>query len=88
MMNKMKSQITRKWQWSFLLIYFKCTCACVCVCVCVCVLHLSLLRPEKGIRAAWAGVTGSCEPANMGAGMQTHVLRKRNFTTKPSLLVQ
>lgn len=38
-------------------------CICMCICVCVCVWW-----PEEGLRSPGVGVTGTCEPPDMGAG--------------------
>jgi len=59
-----------------------CVCECVfvwygvvwCVCVCVCVCVQCPLRTEEGDSSLGAGVTGSYEPPNMGAGFGTQVL--------------
>ena len=47
-----------------------CMCVYVCVCVYVCMPYICrcLRRPKEGVGALGAGVRGSCELPNMGAG--------------------
>lgn len=46
--------------------FFVCLCMHVCVCVCRCPHRL-----EEGMESSGAGVTGSCELLNVGAGNRT-----------------
>lgn len=50
------------------------------VCVCVCLLYVRAhmckcqWRPEEDVESSGAGVTGVCEPPNVGAGNRNRVL--------------
>lgn len=41
------------------------------------------VRPKEGARCPAAGVIGSCEPPNKGAGNKTPVFCKRSKHTEP-----
>jgi hypothetical protein len=55
-------------------------CVCVCVCVCVCS-HRS--QKKKSVSPLGAGVTGSSEPCDVGAGNWPLVLWKSSKHSEP-----
>lgn len=54
---------------------------CEYMCVCVCMPYMCKYSwvPEEGIRYLRTGVTGNCEPPNVGAGNRALVLSKNNM---------
>lgn len=55
--------------------YFLIMCVYVCICAHQCICSQ---RPEEGILAPGAGLTGRSEPPGVGAETQTHVLCKNH----------
>jgi hypothetical protein len=62
----------------YLLFIIKCVCVSVCVCLCECmyVPHVCKRCQQKSEKAVWFGVTGDCEPPDMGGGIWTLALCK------------
>ena len=58
-----------------------------CVYVCVCNMHMraGVLRPKEAIGSPGAGVTGSCEPLSVGAGISTQSCGSEGKTWPPKL---